>query len=100
MTGETQTPPVPSPRAAPPLGLPLAPSRREKPRWGLPARPQVLLTQPLIYLMLLSYAVIVIFPMLWLLYSSLKSDQDIFLYPFKLPHLRHLQWQNFSNAWF
>jgi len=33
------------------------------------------------------------------MYTSLKKDRDIFLYPFKLPALRDLQWSNFTNAW-
>src|SRR5438034_10323838 len=55
------------------------------------------LTKPLIYLLLCSYFVLVIYPMFWLFYSSLKSDREIFLYPFKLPSKLH--WENFSNAW-
>jgi ABC-type glycerol-3-phosphate transport system permease component len=49
--------------------------------------------------MLFSYAVIVVYPMFWLFYSSLKSDQEIFLRPFELPKLAGLHWENFSHAW-
>jgi N-acetylglucosamine transport system permease protein len=43
------------------------------------------------------WAVIVIFPMLWLLYSSLKTDQEIFFSPWVLP--ASPQWDNFVRAW-
>ena len=55
--------------------------------------------KPLIYLLLSTYLVIVVYPMIWLLYTSLKTDQGIFLDPFGLPDLDRLQWANFSNAW-
>ncbi|MBM3471704.1 MAG: carbohydrate ABC transporter permease [Armatimonadetes bacterium] len=54
---------------------------------------------PLIYLVLLTYFLVVVYPMVWLLYTSLKTDKAIFLNPFELPPLRHLQWANFANAW-
>jgi ABC-type glycerol-3-phosphate transport system permease component len=54
---------------------------------------------PAIYLVLLGYLVVVVYPMVWLLYTSLKTDKDIFLDPFELPRLNALQWSNFSNAW-
>jgi len=58
-----------------------------------------LLLKPFVYLALCSYLLIVIYPMLWLLYTSLKTDREIFLDPFSLPALDDLQWVNFSNAW-
>jgi len=54
---------------------------------------------PAIYLILLSYFVVVVYPMVWLLYTSLKTDKDIFLDPFELPAWNNLQWVNFKNAW-
>jgi ABC-type glycerol-3-phosphate transport system permease component len=54
---------------------------------------------PLIYLVLLTYFLVVVYPMVWLLYTSLKTDKDIFLNPFELPSVHHLQWENFLNAW-
>ena len=33
------------------------------------------------------------------LYTSLKTDREIFLNPFSLPELGDLQWINFVNAW-
>jgi ABC-type glycerol-3-phosphate transport system permease component len=58
-----------------------------------------LLFKPFVYLALCSYLLIVVYPMLWLLYTSLKTDREIFLDPFSLPALDDLQWVNFSNAW-
>ena len=55
------------------------------------------LTTPLVYLLLCTYFLIVVYPMFWLFYSSLKSDREIFLHPFQLPVSLH--WENFSNAW-
>ena len=55
--------------------------------------------KPLIYLVLLTYLAIVVYPMVWLLYTSLKTDQSIFLDPFGLPDMDRLQWVNFLNAW-
>src|SRR5207244_1006666 len=52
-----------------------------------------------IYFLLFSYLLIVVYPMFWLFYSSLKSDQEIFLRPFHLPSIFHLHWENFSKAW-
>lgn len=53
----------------------------------------------LIYCFLILYTCVVVFPMAWLLYTSLKTDRDIFLDPFSLPDLGDLQWMNFANAW-
>ena len=43
------------------------------------------------------WALLVILPMIWLVYSSLKSDQEIFFEPWALPGT--LQWNNFERAW-
>ncbi len=68
-------------------------------RLAPPRRVKLSFASPVIWLMLFSYAVLVIYPMIWLFYSSVKSDQNIFLYPFRLPHLHALHWENFSRAW-
>ena len=52
-----------------------------------------------VYPVLLAYLVIVVYPMAWLLYTSLKTDREIFLAPFTLPDWANLQWINFSRAW-
>jgi len=69
-----------------------------------PAR--VSITKPLIYLLLCTYFLIVVYPMFWLFYTSLKSDREIFTHPFNLPRLYDkqtgeggLQWSNYRNAW-
>lgn len=43
------------------------------------------------------WAVIVIFPFLWMIYSSLKSEAEIRRLPFALPEVP--QWDNFARAW-
>jgi N-acetylglucosamine transport system permease protein len=43
------------------------------------------------------WAIIVIFPMIWLLYSTFKTDSEIFFSPWALP--TSLQWDNFARAW-
>lgn len=85
-------------------GLSTAPTARKSPpvRERAPAAPRprpISLSKPFIYLILLAYLLIVLYPMFWLLYTSLKPDREIFLHPFSLPNIHHLQWQNFSAAW-
>jgi N-acetylglucosamine transport system permease protein len=46
---------------------------------------------------LLLWAIIVIFPMVWLVYTSFKTDQEIFFDPWSLPAVA--QWSNFERAW-
>ena len=48
-------------------------------------------------LLLVLWAMIVIFPMGWVIYSSFKTDQEIFFSPWSLPGVP--QWDNFSRAW-
>lgn len=50
-----------------------------------------------IYIVLLFWAFMVIFPMLWSTISSFKTDQEIFFSPWGLP--ASLQWDNFARAW-
>lgn len=45
----------------------------------------------------LLWAVIVAFPVIWTLYTSLKTDQEFFTNPFALP--KTPQWDNFVDAW-
>ena len=44
------------------------------------------------------WAMIVIFPMVWLVYTSFKTDKEIFFSPWSLPTV--LQWDNFRRGWF
>ena len=46
---------------------------------------------------LVAWSVIVIFPMLWMVYSSFKTDQELFFSPWSPP--TELQWDNFERAW-
>lgn len=55
------------------------------------------LTRTLINLFLGLWALVVIFPMVWLVYTSFKTDQEIFFNPWSLP--TSLQWDNFVRAW-
>ena len=53
----------------------------------------------IVYALLIGYAVVVIYPMFWLLCTSLKDDRAIFLRPFALPDIHNLKWSNFVQAW-
>ncbi len=59
--------------------------------------PGQLVSQSFINISLVFWAAIVILPMIWLLYSSFKTDQEIFFEPWALP--QELQWGNFERAW-
>ena len=48
-------------------------------------------------LVLVLWSVAVIFPMLWMIYSSFKTDQELFFSPWAPP--KELQWDNFARAW-
>lgn len=47
--------------------------------------------------MLMFWAVLVIFPFIWMIYSSFKTEREIGSLPFHLPS--ELQWDNFNRAW-
>ena len=48
-------------------------------------------------LLLVFWAVMVIFPFLWMIMTSFKTDPEILFSPWKFPDT--LQWNNFSRAW-
>lgn len=56
-----------------------------------------ILSKVVVYLILGLWAVIVIFPMLWSIMTSFKSDQEIFFSPWALPKV--LLFENFARAW-
>ncbi|HHJ06786.1 MAG TPA: carbohydrate ABC transporter permease [Anaerolineae bacterium] len=56
-----------------------------------------LLSKSALNIILAVWAIVVIFPMVWLLYSSFKTDQEIFFSPWAFPAAP--QWANFSRAW-
>jgi len=51
----------------------------------------------LIFAVLFGYLIVTVYPAIWVCYTSLKSDQEIFLSPFALPN--ELHWDNYRNAW-
>jgi raffinose/stachyose/melibiose transport system permease protein len=51
----------------------------------------------LTYLMLAAFAVTTLFPLLWMGYTSLKSNREITMNTFSLPTVWHLE--NYVNAW-
>lgn len=57
------------------------------------------ISRGLIVAVLLGYGVWVIFPMLWVAYSSLKPDEAIFRDAFALPAAGDLRTENYTNAW-
>jgi len=62
--------------------------------------PSVLRTsRPLIFAVLVGYAVWVVFPMLWVAYSSLKPDAAIFNDTFAVPAMEDLRTENYAAAW-
>ena len=52
-----------------------------------------------IFAALIGYALWVVFPMLWVAYSSLKADSAIFRDAFALPPLDDLRFENYTRAW-
>ena len=51
-----------------------------------------------LYLILTALAVVTLVPFVWMIFSSLKLDREVFSYPFKwLPE--EFQWQNYTLIW-
>jgi N-acetylglucosamine transport system permease protein len=48
-------------------------------------------------LVLVVWTILVIFPFLWMIMTSFKTDREIFASPWQLP--AHWQWDNFVRAW-
>jgi ABC-type glycerol-3-phosphate transport system permease component len=53
----------------------------------------------LTYMLLVLYLAAVVYPMFWMLYTSLKTSGEIQRNPFSMPSIDDLQWSNFGNAW-
>ena len=53
----------------------------------------------LILAVLLGYALWVVYPMVWMVYSSLKTDAAIAHEPFALPPFADLRFDNYGHAW-
>jgi ABC-type glycerol-3-phosphate transport system permease component len=58
-----------------------------------------MLSRGLILAVLIGYAAWVVFPMLWIAYSSLKADEAIFHDTFALPAMGELRTENYVQAW-
>lgn len=69
----------------------------ENPRSAGQSRASV--SNALLFIVLFGYAAWVVFPMLWVAYSSLKPDAAIFHDTFALPHLDDLRYDNYARAW-
>ena len=63
----------------------------------LAARSGRLASQSFVNISLIFWAALVILPMIWLVYSSFKTDQEIFFQPWALPETP--QWNNLERAW-
>ena len=56
-----------------------------------------IVSNTIINLVLALWAILVIFPMIWLFYTSFKTDQEIFFNPWSLP--KAPQWDNYVRGW-
>lgn len=68
--------------------------RRDTPRDS-----RATISRALILLVLVAYTAWVVFPMIWIAYSSLKADDAIFRDTFALPAMGELETDNYSQAW-
>ena len=48
-------------------------------------------------IILAAWALVVIFPLVWMVITAFKTDREIFFSPWKMPAT--LQWNNFERAW-
>ena len=71
----------------------------QRAKTGGPRTDGVGLSRALVAAVLCGYAAWVVFPMVWVAYSSLKSDRAIFADTFALPPPGHLRFDNYGHAW-
>jgi len=64
-----------------------------------PNRRSASLSTTAIYALLCAWLVIVVFPIIWVGYTSLKPDKDVFAHPFRPPAWSEIHWSNYPNAW-
>lgn len=64
---------------------------------GRSSRIRIFRASWLLQLLLLVYALVTLYPLLWLFISSFKSNQDFFGSPFALPE--KWQFENYTRAW-
>ncbi|MDB6168869.1 MAG: transporter permease [Verrucomicrobia bacterium] len=57
------------------------------------------MSRSLVLAVLVGFAAWVMFPMIWIAYSSLKADADIFRDTFSPPSPGHLRTENYAHAW-
>lgn len=69
----------------------------QRPPFPVSARESI--SRTLLFLVLLGYTAWVVFPMIWVAYSSLKPDAAIFHDTFALPQLGDLRYDNYVRAW-
>ncbi len=55
------------------------------------------ISKSIMYVVLTFWGIVVVFPMLWSIMSSLKTDQEIFFSPWALPKV--MMFDNFARAW-
>jgi ABC-type glycerol-3-phosphate transport system permease component len=63
------------------------------------AKPKASFSRSVAATALVGYSVLLVLPMLWVAYSSLKGDDAIFNNTFALPALGSLRTDNYSSAW-
>lgn len=63
------------------------------------ARARITISRGLLFLALAGYLVWVVFPMIWVAYSSLKPREAIFRDAFALPAANEMAWDNYARAW-
>ncbi|WAM36327.1 carbohydrate ABC transporter permease [Caldicellulosiruptor acetigenus] len=52
-----------------------------------------------IFAFLTFYSILTLFPLIWLVYNSLKTNNDFLANPFGLPQISKLQLKNYYDAW-
>lgn len=57
------------------------------------------ISRALIFAVLGGYLIWVVYPMIWVAYTSLKPDAEIFREAFALPTAENLAWENYARAW-
>lgn len=75
----------------------VAPAKRLRTRWRDRWSPEALAWGGLSQVVLITWAILVVFPFLWMVMTALKTDQEILFSPWKLPTALH--WDNFVRAW-
>ena len=67
--------------------------RKRRERWS----PAAFALGGLSQVVLVAWAILVIFPLVWMVMTAFKSDQEIFFSPWQVPGA--LRWENFARAW-